>query len=327
VPKTRDPFNASLDRLRMALLAGPGLSSADRRVALLMVESVNRDIFEKSGTLETWPAEETIAVSLNLDAASVRRARTHLRTAGVVTYSNSGGKRKTAHYWFKREWIDAALADLDERLSALKEDRERRADNPRNSAPLSDDETRATLRPLDDTERGAFQDAKGRILEPKGAHFASQRGANLRPNLPDDLPEDSPEDLPDVSTDGAAALKGAAKKGNGHDRRASPGRRRIYSPAFEEFWTQYPKAGQVAKQKTSKKFAAIVASGEATLDEIMAGLAVYGASRKVADGYICHTMTWLNEQRWTVTETPAATRAGGKPGALDALRRMEGEDQ
>lgn len=76
-------------------------------------------------------------------------------------------------------------------------------------------------------------------------------------------------------------------------------RKRTYSPEFEEFWKAYPAKGRVAKPQCSAKYEARLKAGDFSHAEIMAAVRRYGTSKQVAEGFVCHMQTWLNQERWS----------------------------
>ena len=101
-------------------------------------------------------------------------------------------------------------------------------------------------------------------------------------------------------------------------------KRASYPPDFEAWWARFPERGRVAKPQAAAKFARIVAEGIATAADLVAGAERYGNSRKVNEGFVCNSLTWLNQQRWTAQEEPAGAPRPPpqRPNAfMDAIRR------
>lgn len=134
-------------------------------------------------------------------------------------------------------------------------------------------------------------------------------------------------------TGGRDALDGGARRDDtgGRDALALPHMEPEVEPSqpqtvaisFDEFWQAYPsKTGKGAARTAWAK-----AVRKASVDTIMAGLAQYRASRKVAEGIICNPATWLNQERW-MDEHPAASRVSKSTTSLASwAERSRGTEQ
>ncbi|HWI28518.1 MAG TPA: hypothetical protein VN668_16205 [Stellaceae bacterium] len=110
-------FHVVVDRARLAILGAVELSATAKVIASVMFAHVNRGVYDATGELECWPSEETLAIEFASSASTVRRARAELRRLGVMSPVNDGGGRKGARYRFSRNWLDAAYAERECRLS------------------------------------------------------------------------------------------------------------------------------------------------------------------------------------------------------------------
>lgn len=109
-------YRHALQRFRVAIQVAPGLCDRDRRVAALMLEWVNRSVFENSGAVCTWVGVQTLAECLRADRTKVQRAHRALRKAGVIEIEKAGGGRgRTTVHTFSRAWLDAVAAEVEAR--------------------------------------------------------------------------------------------------------------------------------------------------------------------------------------------------------------------
>jgi hypothetical protein len=80
--------------------------------------------------------------------------------------------------------------------------------------------------------------------------------------------------------------------------------------SFEEWWKQVPR--KVAKPAAAKMFRRIVEKGDATVDELIAGIVRYaGEVVNREQRYIAHPCTWLSQGRWA--DEPARPVGNGPP--------------
>src|SRR5207237_617799 len=67
--------------------------------------------------------------------------------------------------------------------------------------------------------------------------------------------------------------------------------------AFEQWWKQVPR--KVAKAKAAQLYRRIIEKGEATPEELTAGIQRYAAEVATREErYIAHPSTWLSQGRW-----------------------------
>jgi hypothetical protein len=106
--------------------------------------------------------------------------------------------------------------------------------------------------------------------------------------------------------------------------------------AFDIWWDQYPK--KKAKKAARKVYGRIISKGEASSEELLAGVMRYGAAEAgTAAKYIKSPDGWLNDGRWTDEPDPAPSAQFGAPSrsqqprksyidiALEGLKRDEQE--
>jgi len=83
-----------------------------------------------------------------------------------------------------------------------------------------------------------------------------------------------------------------------------------YSQTFETYWKALPEKAQACGKKAAFSSWKTAMKNGATVDEIMAGLERWKASRSWAEGFVTYATTWLNQERWTVQpEQAGAGRA------------------
>lgn len=90
--KPQAAFRETVGRFRCAVLACPALKPRDKLVALVMLERVNRQMFEALGLLLTWTGVEAVARLCALSTRDVERARSALLAAGVIVRDRAGGR-------------------------------------------------------------------------------------------------------------------------------------------------------------------------------------------------------------------------------------------
>jgi hypothetical protein len=80
--------------------------------------------------------------------------------------------------------------------------------------------------------------------------------------------------------------------------------------AFDVWWDQYPK--KIAKKAARKVYGRIISKGEASSEELLAGVMRYGAAEAAtAARYIKSPDGWLNDGRWTDEPDPAPSAQFG----------------
>jgi hypothetical protein len=80
--------------------------------------------------------------------------------------------------------------------------------------------------------------------------------------------------------------------------------------AFDIWWDQYPK--KIAKKAARKVYGRIISKGEASSEELLAGVMRYGAAEAgTAARYIKSPDGWLNDVRWTDEPDPAPSAQFG----------------
>ncbi|AWK90319.1 hypothetical protein [Azospirillum thermophilum] len=110
----RKGFRAAVGRFRLALLLAPGLTDRDRRIGLVMLEQVNRQVWSTSETLVTWIGVDTLAAALGECKRNIQRARAALRSAGVLVACHAGGRGPgdTAQLAFDPGWLASTEAHM-----------------------------------------------------------------------------------------------------------------------------------------------------------------------------------------------------------------------
>jgi uncharacterized protein YdaU (DUF1376 family) len=125
----------------------------------------------------------------------------------------------------------------------------------------------------------ASDNAKARWLKTKDTGDADALPVAPSRDAPLPLPLPLPDDLPEGKPSTPRATK--------------PKPQRDEHPDFESWFTKYPH--KVAKKEAAEAFRR--AMSEATIDDLMAGLDRYIAS-KPPDRAWCNPATWLNKARW-----------------------------
>ncbi|WP_143755156.1 hypothetical protein [Caulobacter sp. B11] len=85
---------------------------------------------------------------------------------------------------------------------------------------------------------------------------------------------------------------------------------------FERWWTAYP--NKTGRKTAKAKFDRIIKSGEASLDQLIAGAEQYAQSDKVRRGYAKNPVTWLNGGCWTDEAQNHGNSLSGAQWALGA---------
>jgi hypothetical protein len=89
-------------------------------------------------------------------------------------------------------------------------------------------------------------------------------------------------------------------------------------PQFAEWWAQYPlKKG---RKEAAKRYGQVVAKGEATPEDLLAGAMRYAAERSAQDPrYTKHPTTWLNQGCWADESSPRLPGAPRRSAADDFM--------
>jgi DNA-binding transcriptional MocR family regulator len=151
----------------------------------------------------------------------------------------------------------------------------------------------------------------------------------LRPSANLSLGEPSPRDNGDAAQATSSARPGDTvaqepvlnrdSEPEDSQRAIVPARREHDTEAFRAWWPHYP--SQVRRHLAEKAFAKVLASGQATLDELIDGAIAYAKTDKVERGYVQNPTTWLNGGGWS--DEPASQPRGAGFSGLDyALRSL-----
>lgn len=104
----------------------PGLSQTARRVAIMLITTMN------AKTRQSFRGERRIAAELGVHLSAVKKAKVELRDARLISWFNPGGPRHLSHYTFN--WA-ALLREADEAKGrgdeAVKEGSEKRRQGTR----------------------------------------------------------------------------------------------------------------------------------------------------------------------------------------------------
>lgn len=104
--KPQAAFRETVGRFRCAVLACPALNPRDKLVALVMLERVNRQMFEALGLLLTWTGVEAVARLCALSTRDVERARSALLAAGVIVRDRAGGRGQPTRMRLCLDWLE-----------------------------------------------------------------------------------------------------------------------------------------------------------------------------------------------------------------------------
>ncbi|WP_137107879.1 hypothetical protein [Azospirillum argentinense] len=112
-------FRATISKMRFAILLQPGLADRDRRVGLVMLEQVSRQVWHSAGMLLTWISVDRLAGALKECRRNVQRARAALKNAGILEVIDAGGRgrKDSAQLAFSLDWL--AAAERDQRAQGL----------------------------------------------------------------------------------------------------------------------------------------------------------------------------------------------------------------
>lgn len=218
-------------------------------------------------TGDAYPSIDTLAAALHVDRRSVQRAIEKLVACGYLEVTDRrGGRTNTSHYRPKLAGEPVQIA-------------ERGAPTP----------------PFPDAKRGASGSEKGGVRVREGRR-------PRRPNLLNE-PTDEPKE--------SAALRAASRAGareaqgfSGLEAKARNGLDPAMAEAFASFWSTYPR--KEGRRKAELAFAKILASGKATVDELIHGVVRFAlAQRGQEQRYIPLPVNWLRDERWRDEPTPA----------------------
>lgn len=97
---------------------------------------------------------------------------------------------------------------------------------------------------------------------------------------------------------------------------------------FNLFWKTYPRRKETpnitGKKACQGKLETILASGEASLEEIVSGAEAYARSDNVKDGFVRLPMTWLNQAGWQDEQSIPAKPKPVDEWALEDWRKRLG---
>jgi hypothetical protein len=80
-----------------------------------------------------------------------------------------------------------------------------------------------------------------------------------------------------------------------------------YSEQFEEFWNAYPTGGRTGKLATFKAYQKSLQM--ATHEQLLKGVEMYAGCKKVSEGFVRNSATWLNQGCWEDTSEKAGQSA------------------
>jgi hypothetical protein len=82
----------------------------------------------------------------------------------------------------------------------------------------------------------------------------------------------------------------------GTDRKTSSQKSVPYSDQFEQFWNAYPSSGRTGKLATFKAYRKSLET--TTHEQLLKGVERYSGCKKVAEGFVRNSSTWLNQGCW-----------------------------
>ena len=99
---------------------------------------------------------------------------------------------------------------------------------------------------------------------------------------------------------------------------------------FEMFWTAYPQCFRKANKKGCKAKFIKIKDLENTFPDIMSSLEMQKRSKQwnEQDGqFIPAPLTWINQERWTVTDTRTEKQIVADEAAMDLINKLHGGNQ
>jgi hypothetical protein len=218
--------------------------------------------FINRGTLEAWPGQPTLAGIIGVTERTVRNAVAELVANGHLEVTPGHGPKNPNRYRWRIKNKNEAGAEMRKPASSFK------GVNEETSFLISEPNEE-----ISDTKRGS--------------QLPHKRGSQLPTNHliePSEEPSEERVTL-DVVSD---RKQGRRHQGKDQDE---------IDAAFEQFWKQVPR--RVAKAGASKIFRRIIEKGEATLEELTAGILRYAAEvANREERYVAHPGTWLSQARW-----------------------------
>lgn len=111
--KPLSPFARAVLRWRRALEMSHLPPALKLAALVLLIEFASRNRFPKTGRLEFWPTQESLAVVLGRNARSIREALSGLADEGVIRLLRRGGREQgSSEYALRPEWRDDVEAKL-----------------------------------------------------------------------------------------------------------------------------------------------------------------------------------------------------------------------
>lgn len=182
-------------------------------------------------------------------------------------------------------------------------------------------------RALDTSGSVALEEIRKRERDRKAAQRARKRGT-VPGHVPGHKIEDTVSKCIDISKDSKKESEGVP--GLSRDKSDPPQEPEDGWPTdyVEQFWEQYPSQRRTEKAKVVKKLALLRKNKTVTWAKLMEGLARYGASREVANGYAKGPMPWLNGGCWDdVREAAPAQNRNTGPGGRKSLTDIKRESE
>jgi hypothetical protein len=213
------------------------------------------------GTLEAWPGQDTLAGIIGVTERTVRNALAELVARGHLDVTPGHGPENPNRYRWRIKNENEDGAEMRKQASSFKEGNE---------------------------ETGfLFSEPNEEISDTKrGKKFPHKRGSQFPPNH-----LSKPSDEPSEEID---SLGGVVDPKQGRRERKDQDE---IDTAFEQWWKQVPR--KVAKAGAAKIFRRIIEKGEATPEELTAGVLRYAAEvANREERYIAHPSTWLAQARW-----------------------------
>lgn len=258
----------------------PAITAAAFRVAYAIARKFNRDHHRASGSLQSWPTQDELAIDTRLSRRGVQKCIDALVEQGHLSVIVGKGRGLRSTYEaLVHELVECAGED-DEKANGGSHYQPERANGGSHYSHEKDEPT------------FAFSDDKKANHGSEKANGEAKKGE--RPFAHKSLKQTFDKIFEGESLSPPKRARSNSAANDAPDR-------------FEEFWQTYPR--RVGKVAARKAFAKALASGLAA-EELILAAARFAAQREAEpdpvrrERFTPHPATWLNAGRWADEESP-----------------------
>jgi|SRR5258708_4910173 hypothetical protein len=202
-----DPYYAAKEAWLDTISADTGLPSLQRasvfKVAWYLAKSANREKFDESGTLQSWPSVETMAGNLAMSKHTVIAARDLLYSHQYIAIEVMGGGGKGGRGNYHRYWL---LLPKSATTAPFKGSDEERVQSVKETVQWTPKRVQSVQERVQSTKE------RVQSLRSKGCNQGDQKGAMVAPDSLNRLSEsESLKRLSEINTDTTSEINSSIK--------------------------------------------------------------------------------------------------------------------